>query len=403
MNCSCKLIVHAMLAGVLVSGCKKDLTGSRPVQFSEPVLDSCTFEPDHHYWVSVPENLPDDRLLPLILAIDPHGDGKLGLEHFTGAMKDIPAVVGGSDKIMNNDPGFEQSLSSLQQDVLAKYPADPDRVIIAGFSGGARMAYYYGMKHRAAGIIMYGAGPDRSGGQTGNTRISLASGTRDFNFMEQYLPPFSGIPGEKNQMVDFFRGTHEWPPPATIYESVAYILKDDPGLPGDIPARITEQMLLAYDSLTGAGDLFFAAKSLEKAWVFAPDKKQKASISRTIGEFKTTPGWVRSTRKFEGYLKNELSLKQSYVAKLADPDTAWWNAEIRNLDEKIRSGTDPGMVDFLYRLRGFIGIILYSQINSLLQNGVHTDTLDRLMTIYELAEPDSPDLVKFKGQVHQLR
>jgi predicted esterase len=383
-------------------GCTHTGTQDHPVQYMMPVLDTCDAEPDHRYTISLPDHIPARQRLPLILLIDPHGDGKLAVEKFTAALTDIPAVIAGSDKIRNNDPGFIPSLEHLAGDVQTKYPVDPDQVIVAGFSGGARMAYYFGMNHKVLGIIMYGAGPDRPAREVGTKRMYLVSGTRDFNFMEQYLPPFQGLYEPRNYLPDFFRGSHEWPPAEYIYESVAYVLKDEADFPAFIPLQISERMLAAYDSLKASNQLFFAAKALEKAWVFATDPKQKSRLARQINEFNGMSGWIQYNRNFESALQQELRLKQLYVDKLADADTTWWKNEIQGLNRRIQSASDPWTEDLLYRLKGFIGIILYSQINSLLQDERPSLELNRLMTIYELAEPESEDLARFKEQVRRL-
>jgi len=390
-----------ILICVLIAGCKKSQTSVLPLRYIEPVSDSCRHEPDHHYLVSFPDNIPPQQRLPLILAIDPHGDGRLAAEKFSEALVDIPIVIAGSDKIRNNYQGFESSIAHLVDDVPAKYPADPDKVIIAGFSGGARMAYYYGRNHKVLGTIMFGAGPGQMNRASDDKRVYAVSGTRDFNFMEQYLPPFSNQE-DPGYVCDFFRGTHDWPPPEKIYESVAYMLKDEPDLSESISTRITENMLLEYDSLLKSNDLFFAGKALEKALRFSPDSKHKNQVNQIINDFKNSPGWSNYIKNFEGYLQKEIKLKRAYAEKLADPDTSWWKKETQSINQNILSCSDPVKEDFLYRLKGFIGIILYSQINSTLKNGLHTDELDRLLVIYEMAEPESPDLIKFKSRIQQI-
>lgn len=397
-NCT----LSVLLSVFLLAGCSNTRTGEVPVMYLSPALDSCRAEPDHHYFISEPEKIAAKQSLPLILVIDPHGDGRLAAEKFSEALADIPALIAGSEKLRNNYPDFESSLSRLEEDVMAKYPVNPDKVIVAGFSGGARMAYTYGMRHKVLGIIMFGAGPGRSIRETAGKRIYMASGTRDFNFLEQYLPPFAGLYDDHDYMVDFFRGSHEWPPPENIYESVTYVMKDETDFPGSIPIRISEKMLMEYDSLLESNELFLAGKALEKAWIFSPDKKRKIRISQRIDDFKKMPGWTEYNRKFEGYLQKELRLKQAYADKLADPDTSWWKKEIQSLNQNIHSCSDPVKEDYLYRIRGFIGIILYSRINAFVQNGLYTDELARLLMIYELAEPESEDLIKFKDQVRLL-
>ena len=396
------IICGGLLLLLFSTGCNHPGNQVQALHYITPVLDSCNAEPDHLYAVSLPDHIPDRQSLPLILLIDPHGDGKLAVEKFTTALTDIPAVIAGSQKLRNNDPGFISSLEHLAEDVRAKYPVDPDQVIVGGFSGGARMAYYFGMNHNVLGIIMYGAGPDRSNRNAGSRRMYLVSGTRDFNFMEQYLPPFQGLYDPGMYMPDFFRGGHEWPPAECIYESVAYVLKDQADFPAFIPSRLSDLMLAEYDSLRETNELFFGAKALEKAWIFSADPKHKSRLARQINDFNGMSGWIQHNRNFESALQQELRLKQTYAYRLADPDTTWWKNEIQGLNSRIQSTSDPETQDLLYRLKGFIGIILYSQINSMLQNDHLSPELDRLMIIYEIAEPESEDLARFKQQVQQL-
>ncbi len=387
---------------LIFGGCQDKQPDLSPVRYSIPVLDSCENEQDHKYFISKPEIVLAEQKIPLIIVIDPHGDGKFALEQFTRALVDIPAVIIGSAKLKNNNAGFELSLSHLYNDVLVKYPVSPDMIIVAGFSGGARMAFAFGMRHRVMGIIMFGAGPGSLKDQMMSKRIYAVSGTRDYNFMEQYLPPFSLLGEDLAYTADFFRGKHEWPPSKYIYESVAYTLKDELNYSSNSLAAISERLMQEYDSLLQSDDLFFAGKALEKALAFTNRPKNMSRISREIEHFRNTPEWIDYNKKFQSYLQKELKLKQAYASKLADPDTAWWKNEINSLNQNILSCSDQVQEDFFYRVQGFIGIVLYSRINTLLQNNVLSRELNNLLVIYEYAEPESQDLLYFKSEIKKL-
>ena len=116
------LIVLIIL--LIFGGCQDKQPDLSPVRYSIPVLDSCENEQDHKYFISKPEIVLAEQKIPLIIVIDPHGDGKFALEQFTRALVDIPAVIIGSAKLKNNNAGFELSLSHLYNDVLVKYPVE---------------------------------------------------------------------------------------------------------------------------------------------------------------------------------------------------------------------------------------------------------------------------------------
>ena len=389
------LIVFACL-----TGCGGERTAVSDTRYTVPAPDSCTDEPDHRYFVSLPEQIPTDREIPLIITIDPHGDGYLAVQKFAGSLTGgIQAVIAGSQKIRNNYEGFEASLKNLFNDINAKYPVDPGKLIIAGMSGGARMAWYYGINNKVKGVIMFGAGPGRIPEGVSTTRLYAVSGTRDFNFMEQYAQLFYGMSAENDYFTDFFRGTHEWPPARNIYESVVYILRYQQDVDKSVLEDLSGKFLSEYDSLLQVNDLFFAGKALEKAWYFAPEEKDKERISGQIGTFKNMHAFTGYQDRFGSFLRKEIKLKQAYAERLNDPDTAWWRQEIGSLKSNINTCPDSMQADYLYRIKGFLGIILYAKINELLRQDFAGARLNKMLAIYEQVEPVSPDLFYFKALV----
>lgn len=392
-----------LLSGLLLFGCRNDKVPMMVTAYSLPSMDSCLFEPDHHYFITQPDHTLPEQKFPLVIAIDPHGDGLLALQEFRDALKDLPVAIVGSSKLRNNCKGFELSLENLHNDLLAKYPVDPDRVIIAGFSGGARMAFYYGSRNPVYSIIMFGAGPGQIRDGFQEKQIYAVSGTRDFNFSEQYRPLFIHMDGNSAYVNDYFRGTHEWPPGRNIREAVVYCLRNTGGPVRTLSNSLSENFVKEADSLEIEGDFLFAGKALEKAYFFAEGKKRQDFIKVRINDFQKDPDWIASQQKIQNSLQSETKKKRLYADNLQDPDLTWWTGELDNLFTQITSADDPLDRDYYARLKGFLGIYLYSRINTLLQQGNTSDLMDKLITIYERVEPGSEDLEFFKVSLSQLR
>ena len=398
------LVAVAILLGFsLARGCKTDQVGISTAGLTDPRLDSCSAEPDHQYYITFPESYHSKQALPLVMIIDPHGDGLTALQKFREALEDLPLVLAGSEKLKNNYQGFEASLKNLQQDVLGKYPVDPQSVIIAGFSGGARMALYYGLKNPVKGIIMFGAGPGQLPSGLQGKQLYAVSGTRDFNFVEQYRPLFSGVPNTPDYMNDYFRGIHAWPPESYIREAVVFCLREEGDPYHHISHILYNEFLEEYDSLQNANDLFFAGKALEKAWYFAAKSKQKNRLQGKIKAFEHNVAWFTSQREIEEYLKQEDRIKHLYVENLVDPDMEWWSGELDTLFMNIKGSGNPAETDHYCRLKGFLGIYLYSRINQVLMAKDPSDLPERLLEIYERVEPQSEDLAHFKEELSRLR
>jgi pimeloyl-ACP methyl ester carboxylesterase len=342
-------------------------------------------------------------MIPLVIVIDPHGDGLMALQKFRESLKDLPFVIAGSEKIRNNDEGFEASLQNLYQDIMEKYPVDPQKAFVAGFSGGARMALYYGLHYPVNGIIMFGAGPGNLPSGYQSPQIYAVSGTRDFNFIEQYRPLFSGIRNNSTYVNDYFRGIHSWPPERYIREAVVFSLREETEPFEEISNNLSVKFLEEYDSLRNAKDLFFAGKALEKAWYFSTESRKQKALLGKINSFAQDQEWITCQREMETYLKQEVTIKGMYAEKLADPDMEWWTGELNSLFSKMNNDCDPLETDYYYRLKGFLGIYLYSRINQLLLTKNSSDLIDRLLEIYERVEPQSEDLVRFKSELSRLR
>jgi hypothetical protein len=176
-------------------------------------------------------------------------------------------------------------------------------------------------------------------------------------------------------------------------------LQNEPETGEPVLEELSDRLLIEYNSLFEAGDIFFAGKALEKAWRFVPGTKNKEKLAEQINTFKNDQVFLDYQEKLEEYLRKELKLKQAYTGKLADPDTAWWGKELSSLYYNLGACTDSMQADFYYRIKGFTGIILYSRINDLLRQGIYDENVQNLLVIYEQAEPASPDLFYFKALV----
>jgi hypothetical protein len=182
-----------------------------------------------------------------------------------------------------------------------------------------------------------------------------------------------------------------------------YCLREDTDPYQHLSHRLSGEFLEEYDSLQNAKDLFFAGKALEKAWYFATSTSQRKELLRKINTFANTSEWTSCQTRMETYLKAEDKIKRMYAENLTDPRVEWWTKALNSLFAKISHGSDAMEEDYYYRLKGFLGIYLYSQINELLLAKNTTDLMDRLLEIYERVEPQSEDLVHFKAELSSLR
>lgn len=116
------------------------------VNYQDIRSEQCAADTVNKYHILLPANPGRGQKLPLVIALDVHGDGRLAVTKFQQAVQFFHCIVAGSDLIKNNFPGYETAIVQLILDIENKYPVEMQRIIIAGFSGGARMAYYFALE-----------------------------------------------------------------------------------------------------------------------------------------------------------------------------------------------------------------------------------------------------------------
>ncbi len=146
------------------------------------------------------------------------------------------------------------------------------QVYIAGFSGGARMAFEYARVHPVQGVLMCGAGPSVNSLEELPCPVYMIAGTTDFNFSETYYNPLKRS-GQPKLVSGYFRGIHEWPPAEMLYDGLLFLTgKSISG--GDVLLKQESALLSGKaDSLLAKKETFFALKACELALQFDPQNK----------------------------------------------------------------------------------------------------------------------------------
>jgi len=364
------------------------------VGYTGPQEESVTISPDHLYHILVPQDSAYTGNFPLVIALDAHGDGKMAVNKFRPAVANFPCIIAGSDLVRNNFPGYEQAISELLADVQKKYPADGQQVIISGFSGGARMAYQYALHHPTAGVLMCGAGP---GENLPACPVYTISGMGDFNFAEQYVHPTLASFSDERFTSDYFHGIHEWPQPRNLEDALLILLNNTPEVNNIREIRCNE-LSAAADSLISNGEQIMAWKALEKAAKCTRHKKQHEKI---VGRGKTLLAdkeFRQKITRLEGQLKSEKQNQQTYYNYLLTKNTDWWKRELGTLKSRIKYSNNRLEEDHYLRIKGYIGILLYSLSSHLLQNDPENQQLPTILEVYAFAEPDNPDPWYFKAK-----
>lgn len=105
------------------------------------------------YWVHFPIRR-GNRALPLVISLHGHGAGgrtEMGrwplIAESEGVIVCCPDSLGSQSGKPHDYPVDEENLLAILDEVRSRYPVDPRRILLTGYSGGALSALWTAMRH----------------------------------------------------------------------------------------------------------------------------------------------------------------------------------------------------------------------------------------------------------------
>ena len=180
------------------------------------------------YALYLPAHFDATRRWPVLYIFDPGARGPEAAEHFRTAAEQLGYIVAASN-VSHNGPA-EASMNALQAmsiDVESRFPIDPKRRYVAGFSGGARAAFIAGMvcSKCFAGVLGFGAGlPVKMKIESAPDFAYLAGvGDSDFNYAEITALAPTLDKAKADYRILTYEGAHDWPSAAAALEALSWM------------------------------------------------------------------------------------------------------------------------------------------------------------------------------------
>ncbi len=316
----------------------------------------------------------------LIVVIDPHGDGKLAVSEFKDIVENFDCTIIGLNNVENNLPDYSEKIKSDINDAVEILDLNIQHLFITGFSGGARMAFQYGISHNVSGVLMCGAGINLQ--KVGNLKFPLAMiiGTKDFNFIEQYYSPYSPIVKNKKILTLVFEGIHEWPPEDDINTAVSFLFSKN-----KLSSVKENELKEEAKTFLNRKEYFKAFKMYEASYKMN-NKNSETELNNLLNDnkFKTF------IKEYETSLQKEIDRNQTYIGYLSGKNLNWWHSEILRINKTMKLKDKFKAASFA-RSKAYLGIAMYSFVNKEITNP-WSKNIDKYLKIYEYLEPENPDM-----------
>ena len=184
---------------------------------------ACADDPSQTYALYLPAAYSPERQWGVIFAFHPAARGPLMVEKFRAAAEQYGYIVAASNNSRNGPHAVSAAAAqAMTADIGRRFAVDPQRVYLAGMSGGARVATGIALANPLiAGVIASSAGfPDSQPRTSVTFAVFATAGTEDFNYMEmRQLDRRLASP----HFLAVFRGGHTLPPDEVAFDAIEWM------------------------------------------------------------------------------------------------------------------------------------------------------------------------------------
>jgi poly(3-hydroxybutyrate) depolymerase len=147
--------VPAALGGLLLAGGLMSASVAAEPSHGKLVPQIASADGKATYACYLPKAYRAGKQWPALVIFAPDGKGGGLAEYFRASAERVGWIVIASND-SRNGPFQAQAIESMWQDAVKRFSIDRRRVYVGGFSGGARVATWFGAKEHAVGHVAIG-------------------------------------------------------------------------------------------------------------------------------------------------------------------------------------------------------------------------------------------------------
>jgi hypothetical protein len=393
--------------------------GAQPGIPHGKIVDSveCINHPGQRYCLYISPGGEAPR--PIIVFLEPGARGRLPVELYRGLADRYGFILACSNNGRNGPVHlYQDALDAMIPDLVRRFNPDTSRMILSGFSGGARHATVFSSTRPGTGVIACAAGnsPHRGKEQFRLPFYTGIVGRTDMNYLDVISAvELAGKEGAASWIV-FRDGGHEWPDTLSFRRAmdIARIDWDNRGiklLTGAERERIRGDMIAQLDeviTLQRLNELEVLMKLYRAHPLFDADDPAWVAFLENLPGGKTLEKagrkWTRIRRTESTYIDTIRSAMEGIRLALYNQTSGlrpgnWWKGMGRKVkkrmvsDDRLTSESGARMYDLTWR-------VCWSRSLEHLENPNEYEQALRYMSAWCRFDPLSPEAYYWLAAVY---
>jgi dienelactone hydrolase len=368
---------------------------------------------DESYELYLPSNFIQGKKYPLLLALDPHADGKIPCEKYAAVAEKYGYILAASNNSKNGIP-YEQAAGIVERaltDLSARLPVDTRRIYLTGFSGGSRVAHAYTIAHgNINGVICCGASYPATKAPVPRTNYNLITlcGNADLNFTEMRKYHLVDLASYRiKHRLQVFEGKHEWPSEDVMSQAVWWMELNQMRADGSVLKA--DQIA---DSLTVKKQIAEKLQNENKNLELYHHTIATINFYEQLGDltmfynlyskFKSDPEVDKMLKAEEAGMAKEEAMRGRYIKAFSSENLAWWKKELAMLRKKSSSTKDRPDALIHKRMLEYMSLACYMQVNGALSHN-DVQAADYFSELYVMTDPDNKEAYYLRADVLALQ
>jgi hypothetical protein len=386
------------------SGRQKPLTNAKPYDPVVPSVERITIPRDsvltihilsdttQSYSIYYPLKAKKSTSAPILLCLDPHGDGRLPIDKYRKWADKYCVAIAGSNSSRNGLSPADgiQITTAMITDINSRLGFDSKNMTLCGFSGGAKVAINTLANITDITSLIY-TGAVTPFTSSHPLNILGFAGNQDMNYTDLLQFDETIHATNLNSILIEFNGKHEWPD-AVIFEQAFEWLTFQSWR--RFPDLKDSAIIQSFKHNT---NISLAAAMKQNKWAEAYQQCHVAvlfldgisDISAYKDQMQSIANNVfykKALAEKNATLSKEANEKSILMQAFQTQGTDWWGKVIQG----YRYSTNPSDK----RLLAFISLASFSYSNQALQQH-NLDAAEHILAIYELADPANADQLYF--------
>lgn len=336
--------------------------------------------------------------LATLIFFDSQGEALKQIEEYKSLSEKFGLILIGSNDSRNGlqEFDYERIATEITKIAKLKFKVDEGRVILAGFSGGARVTSSLAFKTPGiSGVINCGAAMPVEYLKEVKFNYFTFCGDEDFNFQEMYEVNKEIVNLESpNLAFAYFNGIHQWPKATDFERSIHFMLVKT-------ETRDSVKKLLIGNALEFEKTHKTSKPSIDKIL----DERDFLTRCKAYGDqesmtnlekMKESKALIEATKKAEKIRIVELSSINSLDQNMVGQNNDWWQKTISEIELAKNKNGDNAIKLLNQRLLNHLSLTSYMYARRSLSEKNLVEA-SKFINIYLRVDPKNPEAYYLKA------